>query len=255
MSEAGGADSAQLRDGSIELLERVRQLRPHVHVLTNPVAMTRSADALCALGARPSMTVEPRRVAEFVRAAGALVVNLGMLDDARERAILRAVEAARRFGRPWLLDPVKVEVSGHRRSFAERLLDAGPAVIRLNAAEFAALGGGDPPAFAAHRGIVVTLTGAVDVIADGSRSAQIANGSPLLERLTATGCTLSALLGAFLAVTSDAFAAATAAVLTFDVAAECAAEQADGPGTLAARLVDALYRLDGRTLEARARLS
>ena len=56
---------------------------------------------------------------------------------------LGAVGAARM---PWVLDPVFIERSPARAQFARELLARGPAVVRLNAAEFAALFGGDPAA-------------------------------------------------------------------------------------------------------------
>ena len=68
-------------------LTLVRERRPRVHCLTNPVAMTLSANLLLAAGAVPSMTAEVAAQADFLRGSDALVVNLGMLDHARLEAI------------------------------------------------------------------------------------------------------------------------------------------------------------------------
>lgn len=255
---SAATEAGTLPDLAARLLEQIRTTRPRVHVLTNPVAMNVSANALLAVGAVPSMTFRAEAVPEFVATARALVVNLGMLDGERERAIPLAIEAARAQGLPWLLDPVKVERSGLRRRFARELLAAAPAVLRANRDEVEALcdNSTDPAAELAERyRCVVAATGAVDRITDGRRRVGIENGSALMDRVTAMGCTLSALLGAFLAVAEDWFEATCAGVLVFDVAGELAAETARGPGSFQVALLDALYALDGQSLCARARLT
>jgi hydroxyethylthiazole kinase len=242
-------------------LGRVRDERPRVHCLTSPVAMAFSANLLLAAGAVPSMTPDPAAQADFVGASRALVVNLGMLDGTRVAAARRAVSEARRLGRPWLLDPVKVERSPDRLGFARELAGEGrPAVVRGNAAEIAALaGGGDEAAlaaFARESGATLAATGPVDLVVDagGRRTARIANGSPLMDRVTAVGCAASALAGAFLAVEDDPFAATVAALLVVGVAGEVAAETARGPGSFVPAFLDAVYALDAATLAGRARL-
>lgn len=241
------------------LLARVRETRPRVHCLTNPVAMTLSANLLLAAGAVPSMTSDPEAQPDFVRGSAALVVNLGMLDGQRLAAARAAAPLARQLGRPWLLDPVKVERSPDRLAAARGLVEARPAVVRANAAEAAALAGGGEDAaliFAAQHRCTLAVTGAVDLVTDGDRTARIANGSPLMDRVTAMGCAASALAGAFLAVEpGDAFAATVAALLTVGVAGDVAAETARGPGSFVPAFLDAVHVLDAATLTERARLS
>lgn len=72
---------------------------------------------------------------------------------------------------------------------------------------------------------------------------RVANGHPLLQRVTGTGCSLGALVAACTAVTGDALLAATAATGLLTVAAESAATRSTGPGTFAVALIDALYEL------------
>lgn len=234
-------------------LSRVRDRRPRVHCLTSPVALELSANVLLAVGAVPSLTGHAFSVRDFVAATDALVVNLGMLEPAREDAARAAAETAHLLGRPWLLDPVKVELSRDRLAFARRLLAFGPTVVRCNGAEIAALGGEDPARLAAATPTVVARTGAEDLVTDGARHVAIANGSELMDRVTAVGCAASALVGAFLAVEPDPWAATAAALLVMGVAGEVAAEGARGPGSFAAELLDALHALDEPVLLERAR--
>lgn len=249
-----------LADTAGVLLARVRETRPRVHCLTNPVAMTLSANLLLAAGAVPSMTSDPEAQADFVRGSAALVVNLGMLDGQRLAAARAAAPLARQLGRPWLLDPVKVERSPDRLAAARGLVALRPAVVRANAAEAAALAGAGRQAvassFAAEHSCTLAVTGAVDLVTDGARTARIANGSPLMDRVTAMGCAASALAGAFLAVEPrDAFAATVAALLTVGVAGDVAAERCGGPGSFVPAFLDAVYVMDADTLAERARLT
>ena len=250
---------AELARVAAALLERVRGTRPRVHCLTNPVAMNLSANLLLAAGAVPSMTPDPEAQADFVRTSAALVVNLGMADAQRVAAARAAALLARELGRPWLLDPVKVERSPDRLALARELLAAArPAVVRGNGAEMAALAdGADLAAFAREAGgLTLAATGPVDTVIDGRRTVGVANGSPLMDRVTAMGCAASALGGAFLAVEpEDPFLATVATLVVVGVAGEVAAEASRGPGSFVPAFLDAVYGLDAATLAERARLA
>jgi hydroxyethylthiazole kinase len=65
---------------------------------------------------------------------------------------------------------------------------------------------------------------------------------------------LGAILAACLAVARDPFEAAIAAVSIVNIAAEIAAEGAAGPGSFAARLLDAMYGLSAEAIDARLKL-
>jgi hydroxyethylthiazole kinase len=101
---------------------------------------------------------------------------------------------------------------------------------------------------------VIALTGATDVVTDGGRRAKIANGAPVMSRVTAMGCAGAAVVAACLAVEADPWTATAAGLLTFAVAGECAAARARGPGSFAVEMLDALAGLDRETLRAMARL-
>jgi len=104
-------------------------------------------------------------------------------------------------------------------------------------------------------GAVVAATGPVDAVSDGIRSARLANGHPQLGRITGGGCMATAAVAVFCAVEVDAFAATVAALVCYEVAAECAAARSGGPGTFRAALLDAIASLDGATVSAMARIS
>lgn len=248
----------QLASQAAALLAHLRGKAPRVHCITNSVAQNFTANALLALGAVPSMTLSAEEIGAFVARSDALLVNLGTFDRERREATGLAVASARQNGLPWVLDPVFVDRAASRAAYARDLIFLEPKAVRLNAAEFTALAAADPTSEAvAHTArewrSVIGLSGATDLIADGARTATVANGHPLMARVTAMGCAASAIVAACLAVEPDAFVATASAMLIVGVAGEQAASQAHGPGSFAAAILDALYTIDGATLAALAR--
>lgn len=230
------------------LLTKVRTRHPRVHCITNTVAQAFTANTLLAAGAVPSVTTSPEEIAGFVAGADGLLVNLGTLDRERREAVGLALDAAATKRLPWVLDPVFVDRSPSRLEFARTLVARKPAVIRLNAAELAALAGeaASPECartYARDNGAVVAMTGEVDVVTDGRRLVNLHNGDELMSKVTAMGCAGSAFVAAALAVEKDAWLATAAAMMVFGIAGEIGAEDARGPGTLAVAILDALHEM------------
>lgn len=240
----------------------VRQASPLVHSITNYVSMDVTANALLALGASPAMVHAVEEVEDFVSIASALVVNIGTLSPAWVTAMERAADRARERGKPWVLDPVGAGATPYRTGVARALARRGPAVVRGNASEILALveegragKGVDSThasdearevaaALARELGCVVAVTGATDYVTDGSAVLAVANGHPMMTRVTALGCTASAFVAAFAAATPDPLRATAHALAVLGLCGEIAARESPGPGTLRWRILDALYRLD-----------
>jgi hydroxyethylthiazole kinase len=256
-----------------EGVNRVRQEAPLVHNVTNLVAMTISANVLIAAGASPIMSAAPEEAGELAALSGALVVNMGTLTRDWIEGAEAAVAGARGAGKPWVLDPVGAGATAFRRETAARLLAGGPRIVRGNASEILALGRGtgggkgvDSTAgsdmalevarsLAVRHRAVVAVTGAVDLVTDGSRTLRVANGHPLLTRTTASGCALTALIGAWAAVLDDPLEATAGALAAYGIAAEQAAGRTPGCGSFVAALLDALGELDGATAARLAKVS
>jgi hydroxyethylthiazole kinase len=258
------APQSELPIVAADILDRLRARRPRVHCITNAVAQNFTANMLLAAGAVPSMTIAPSEIKAFVARADALLINLGTFDAERQKASLAAVGVANKQHIPWVLDPVFIDRSPPRARLAKKLAALAPRAVRLNRAEFGALAGGkktketDDGALARYakaRRTVVGLTGERDVVCDASRLAIIANGHPLMARVTAMGCAASAFTAACLAVEDDAWLATAAALILIGVAGEIAAERARGPGSFAVEIVDAVYGLERDTMIARAKVS
>jgi hydroxyethylthiazole kinase len=254
-------------------LAALRGRKPLVHSITNYVVMNETANAVLALGALPVMAHAREEMREMVGLAGALVLNIGTLEESWIESMLLAGTAANERGIPVVLDPVGAGATAYRTETAKRILEAiDVAVLRGNPGEVATLvgvqaevrgvesidGGGDPAGLAREAarclGVVASVTGAVDHVSDGERTVSVANGHELLARVTGTGCMSSVLTGCFLAAKDDALEAAAEALVAFGVAGEDAAVDASGPGSFHVGLYDALAALDSANLTGRARI-
>ena len=256
------------------LLAEMRQASPLVQCITNYVAMNIAANVLLAAGASPAMVHAQEEAGEFAAIAGALTVNIGTLSPDWVAGMRKAAKGANKAGKPWVLDPVAHFATAYRRETVAELIKLKPAIIRGNASEIIALAGGTSAgqgvdsgdtvasaesaarAVARQTGAVVAVTGATDFVTDGERAMRIEGGSPLMPRVTALGCSLTCLVGAFAAVRpKDPFAASVAALAVFAVAGERAGRASDGPGSFGWRFLDALAALDPAALDREARRS
>jgi hydroxyethylthiazole kinase len=261
-------------------IENLRRRTPLVQCLTNSVVTNFTANVLLACGAAPAMVDVPGEAGEFAGLASAVLVNLGTPHGEQRRAMAEAVASARAAGTPWVLDPVAVGALSLRTELARDLAGQGPAVVRANASETMVLAGlgsggrgvdatdaveaaaGPAADLAGWTGGVVAVSGPVDLVTDGSRTARIHGGSELLTRVTGGGCALGALVAACVAFDGadggdggDALEAAVAAHALYAVAAETAATHAAGPGSFAVAFLDALANTTPGQLADRAVLS
>ena len=250
-------------------IQAVRNQAPLVHNITNFVVMNISANALLAAGASPVMAHAPEEVADMVKIAGALVVNIGTLEPAWINSMATAMRTAQALGKPIVLDPVGAGATPYRNHALSALLAAAaPQVIRGNGSETMALAGstiatkGVDSSTASAEALavgqemarrysnVICISGAIDYVMEArvnGRLARLANGDPMMTRMTGTGCSASALIGAFCAVQRDYFRATVAAMCLTAVAGEIAAQQVRqeglGVGSFQARWLDQLETL------------
>lgn len=246
--------------------EALRANTPLVHCLTNTVVQTITANALLAAGAAPAMVDAPQEAGDFATVASAVLINVGTVHERTAEAMRLAARSAGAAGTPWVLDPVAVGGLAYRTELATELAELGPTVVRGNASEVMALAGagaggrgvdstagaedavGAATDLAGRTGGVVAVSGEVDLITDGRRTARVAGGHVLLTRTTGAGCALGALVAAYLAVTGKPLTGAVAAHAHVALAAERAAAVAAGPGSFAAAWLDALDAVEGADL-------
>ena len=248
------------------LRARVEKSRPVVQCITNIVTVNDCANALLAIGGSPTMAHHPEEMADFAAVSDALVCNMGATESLE--AMMAAGLASKngnteKTKRPIVIDPVGCASSAFRRGKCLELIKAvQPSCIRGNAAEIRALAtdhdtgrGVDdletetPYAarsamdLARKTGAIVVASGETDYVTDGIRLYEVKGGTAWMSRVTGTGCMLSSLLGAFLAVENSALSAAACCAMMNACAERALAEtvrRQGGTGTFHICLMDAL---------------
>lgn len=236
-----------------------RDTGPLVQCLTNTVVTGWTANVLLASGAAPAMVDNPHEAGQFAEVASAVLINLGTPCDDTVAAMRAAASHAVQAGTPWVLDPVAAGGLSWRTTVARDLVNTGPTIVRGNASEILALGGGSggrgPESvdlaedavdaageLTARTGGVVAVSGRIDHVVSADDLVRLANGHPWLTSVTGVGCALGALMAGYAAVAAPRLAAA-AATAHLTVAAEHAAALSAGPGSFAVNLLDALASL------------
>ena len=263
--------------------EEVRKKTPLVHNITNYVTVNDVANVLLACGGSPIMSDEPDDVEDITTICGGLNINIGTLNKSSIEGMYRAGKKANELGHVVLLDPVGAGASALRTNTAVGLMDKiSFTAIRGNISEIKtlALGSGTTKGvdadvadavseesldgavkfakdLAAKTGSIIAITGAIDLVADADRCYVIRNGRPEMGRITGTGCQLSGMMTAFLVANPDAtLDAAAAAVCTMGLAGEIGwsrMQEGDGNSTYRNRIIDAIFNMDGKTLDEGAK--
>jgi len=254
-------------------LAELRNRRPLVHHITNTVTINDCANATLAIGGAPVMADAVEEVEEMAGLADALVLNIGTLSRQQVLAMVEAGHRANAKGIPVILDPVGAGATRMRTDSSKLLLDVLKiAVLKGNAGEIGVLAGtggkvrgvdsggltgdvaGVARQFAREAGIVVTVSGATDIVTDGTRTVLVDNGHPMMGRLSGTGCMAASMTGAFCAVCTDRVLASAAALAAFGIAGERAAAQAKGPYSFKTALMDEIAALTPADLAAHAKI-
>ena len=96
-------------------------------------------------------------------------------------------------------------------------------------------------AFSAKSGAVIAITGAIDLVADSKKCYVIRNGSPMMSRITGTGCMLGAVCATFMTTLSP-LEAAVSSCIYFGICGEMA-ETKSGNGSFMVNLMDKISTL------------
>ena len=228
-------------------IENVRKNVPLVHNITNYVTVNDVANVLLACGGSPIMSDEPEDVEDITTICGGLNINIGTLNKSSIEGMYRAGKRANELGHVVLLDPVGAGASALRTNTAVGLMDKIKFnVIRGNISEIKtlALGSGTTKGvdadvadavteesldsavkfakdLAKKTGSIIAITGAIDLVADSDRCYVIRNGRPEMGRITGTGWSRM--------------------------------QEGDGNSTYRNRIIDAIFNMDGKTLDEGAK--
>lgn len=255
----------------------VRTRVPLVHCITNYVTVNDVANALLACGGSPIMADDMDEVATITSISNALVLNIGTLNRRTLASMVKAGQTANEKGIPVVLDPVGAGASPLRNEAVSTLLQqVHCTVIRGNLSEVSFVAGLSVStrgvdsseadlvhdaaavgrAVAQRYDCVAVITGAEDIITDGTRLARVQNGVAQMSRVTGTGCMLSGIMGAYVGANADPFTAAVHAVASMGIAGELSqqANGAAGTGSLHIGIIDALSRIDDAIIAEKGRI-
>ena len=255
-----------LVDEVVEAAARVRARTPLVHNITNYVTVNDVANAELAIGGSALMADAVEELHDMVKIASAVNINIGTLNVRTVESMHAAADAAAELGRPLVFDPVGAGASALRNETTRAFLaHAYPACIRGNLSEIAFVAGlaattrgvdagevdgaASPEEVAAQvaraHGCICAITGAVDVVSDGTHTIFIENGDAAMGKITGTGCMCDGLIAAFLgAVDAEGEGEADTAADVGETAGTCAALVACAAAICSMGLAGELARRD-----------
>lgn len=253
-----------------ELVENVKKEKPLVVQYTNKVTINDCANVTLAIGASPIMSSSCEEVDDMVKAADAVVINIGDLESGE--VFLAAGKAANKYNIPVVLDPVAASVSKLRRDLTDKLLkEVSFSVIKGNLSEMKYLAGfefngrgvdcfdeDDPTevvvALANKYNCIAAATGKIDAISDGKTTYKIYNGDEMLQSVTGTGCMCASLVGSFLGATGNKLEAATMGIMSMSVSGELAGFGNPAVGTFRVEMMNNLNTLTDEKLNKYAKV-
>lgn len=251
------------------MFNQIKRENPLIHCITNHVVSNFQANGLLAIGASPIMGEAPEEAAELAALAQALSLNTGTLHAESLKSMLIAGETANRLGIPVVLDPVGAGASNFRKNAVKEILDlVDVSVLRCNAGELAAVAGKQwqskgvdageglldvkelAVSVAKQLGLVVAVTGKTDIVTDGKMADEISFGDPIMASITGTGCLLSGVVAAAMAVQpQDPVKAVSHALRFYAIAGQQAAKFPSLPGDFQAAFINRLASLTDSDLK------
>ncbi|MEG0666797.1 hydroxyethylthiazole kinase [Gordonibacter sp.] len=259
-------DKAEIKKQLVQAAEEVRRTTPMAGSITNAATMSFVANAQIAAGGSAAMVYLAEEAEFLAQAGGAFYVNMGTLLPVHEESIPHVARILSDADKPWVLDPVGIGIGSLRTAVLYQLKAYKPSIIRGNASEVIALaglweleGGGDASrvrgvdstdavdaarqaalSLAAWTGGAVAVSGETDLVVCDQMVISSRGGSPLMEKITGSGCSLGGVVAVY-ATSASPFIAALAATNVYNVAGRRASQRTTAPGSFQVAFLDELY--------------
>lgn len=196
--------------------QQIFAAHPMIHAMTNPVTMNTVVNGILAAGGTAICASAPEEATEITAECQGLLLNIGMPDESRRRAMLLSGKKANELGIPVVLDPVGAGASSYRdRILRELLSEVHMSCIRGNQSEMAALYGlhfqsrgvessgtvlseEEMQKLAARYDTILAVTGETDYAVSPEGVLRSNTGTSLEKKVTGSGCLLSGLTCALL---------------------------------------------------------
>ncbi len=260
-----------------DYLALVRQENPLVHAITNYVTINDCANITIAAGASPAMCESKEEVSDFVPLANALYINIGTMNQEHKESIYLAAEKASELNIPIVLDPVGAVAIKSRQDLVKNLLtNYNVSCIKGNKAEIKCIAGRQGQGkgmdstdsgediqvvtseLSQKYNTIVLATGKTDFITNGNTIVKVNNGTPLLSRITGSGCMLGILISAFIGASDNKLEATIAATVSMGTVGELAAESISSTtdlGSFRVKIFDHMAALTKEKLQNRGMIS
>lgn len=246
-----------------KILNQVREKNPIVFHVTNFVTINDCANVTLSVGASPLMSLCKEEYEEILSFSSSLVINIGTMNDGLEDLCLNAGKIANKLNVPIVLDPVGVGATSARKNLISKLLkEIKFDVIKGNSAEIKTLLGLDLHVkagvdskedfddenlvkdLAKRLNTVIAMSGKIDIISDGKNIAKISNGTPLLSKVSGTGCMSASLIASACGVGEDLFSCGIFGMSLMGISGEIAIKNGiKGNGYLKPALLDNIFTL------------
>ncbi len=256
------------------MFQQIKEKSPLIHCITNHVVSNFQANGLLAIGASPIMGEAHEEAAELAALSQAVSLNIGTLHAESLKSMLIAGKKANQLGIPVVLDPVGAGVSKFRIEAVREILErVNVNVLRCNAGELAAIAGEQWQSKGVDAGeglldikelavstakkleLLVAVTGATDIVTDGKSVSKIPFGNPIMTSITGTGCLLSSVVAAGLAVSAEKPVEIVRDVFRFyAIAGEQASHDARLPGEFQLAFINRLASLTEKEVNDRISL-
>lgn len=259
-----------------EILDNIRKSSPLIHCITNPISINDCANAILALGARPIMAEHPEEVEEIVDISDSLSLNIGNITDARKESILKSSKRAFEKNIPVVIDIVGVGCSRFRRNIVDKILNeykkflreySYPMVVKGNISEIKTfismyenrdihtISGVDSDErdqitlenmeetvekikkISKQLNLIIVATGKIDVVTYGEDVYFVENGTPVLGKITGSGCMLTSIISSIISK-NEIFEGCILSVALMGICGQLAERYSRGTATFKINLID-----------------
>lgn len=218
-----------------EIMTNVKEKNPLVHCITNYVTVNDCANIVLASGASPIMADDIGEVEDIVSISNALVLNIGTLNERTINSMLKAGKKANELNIPVIFDPVGAGASNLRTDTTRKIMnEIDLSLITGNISEIKTIleGSGTTKGVDASEEdeiteenidivvemakslskktkTVISITGKIDIIAQGDKAYIVRNGHEIMPKITGTGCMLTSIIGGYIGANPDSILEAT----------------------------------------------
>ena len=252
-----------------DIFKQIKESTHTIHAIVSPLASNDLANVLLSLNQAPILAEYYKEVYEVTKNSHALLINLGTLNQSKLMGIKEGLKSAKENNIPIILDPVGASATKVRLETSLYYLKNYPIkVLKGNYSEIYSIyhkklttSGVDAKNIAKEEIIkicqdlstmyntIVVASGKEDIISNGKETLLLKNGSPLLPKVTGTGCILGGIIAATYSFKENLNAIALA-ISILNIGAELAIKD-KGMATFKISLLDEISLIDSKIIKER----